>query len=281
MSANATIKDVEMTNTIDREGTTSPVPFPIYPDLAGKVALVTGGSGGIGSATCRLLAVNGAKVVVNARDQAAIDAAVTAIQSEGGQAIGVSADCTDFMAVERMRQRAEDELGPVEILAAFVGSGAARVAPTEQTTEEDWGRFIDGSLTATFLTVKAFLPRMIERRRGSIITMASTAGRIPLPGPSAAYAAAKAGVVMYTRYVATEVGRHGIRANCISPGTVLVERLVQMIPADRQQQMAAMTALGRLGTAEDIARAALFLASDSSSWITGATLDVNGGAVMI
>jgi 3-oxoacyl-[acyl-carrier protein] reductase len=86
---------------------------------------------------------------------------------------------------------------------------------------------------------------------------------------------------MYTRYLAAEAGKHGVRANCISPGTVLVDRLAKMIPAERQQQMAAMTALGRLGTPDDIARAALFLASDSSAWITGATLDVNGGAVML
>lgn len=255
--------------------------LPTYPDLAGKVALVTGGSGGIGSATCRLLAANGAKVVVNARDQAAIDAVVGAIRSEGGTVIGVSADCTDFAAVERMRRQVEDQFGSVDILAAFVGSGGARPAPTEQTTEQDWRSFLDGSLTATFLTVKCFLPGMIDRRRGAIITIASTAGRVPLRGPSAAYAAAKAGVIMYTRYLATEAGKHGIRANCISPGTVLVERLAQTIPADRQRQMATTTALGRLGTPEDIALAALFLASDTSSWITGATLDVNGGAVML
>ncbi|MGE0543946.1 MAG: SDR family NAD(P)-dependent oxidoreductase [Dehalococcoidia bacterium] len=270
-----------MTQTAQSEGATSPMPVPSYPDLAGKVAVVTGGSGGIGSATCRLLAANGAKVVVNARDQAAIEAVVGAIRSDGGEAIGVSADCKDAGAVEHMRQRAEAELGPVEILAAFVGSGGARVAPTEQTTEEDWRLFVDGSLTATFLTVKSFLPGMIERRRGAIITMSSTAGRVPLPGPSAAYASAKAGVVMYTRYLAMEGGKYGVRANCISPGTVLVERLAQLIPVERQQQMAAMTVLGRLGTPDDVALAALFLASDSSSWITGATLDVNGGAVML
>ncbi|MGD9894443.1 MAG: SDR family NAD(P)-dependent oxidoreductase, partial [Dehalococcoidia bacterium] len=155
-----------MTQTAQSEGATSPMPVPSYPDLAGKVAVVTGGSGGIGSATCRLLAANGAKVVVNARDQAAIEAVVGAIRSDGGEAIGVSADCKDAGAVEHMRQRAEAELGPVEILAAFVGSGGARVAPTEQTTEEDWRLFVDGSLTATFLTVKSFLPGMIERRRG-------------------------------------------------------------------------------------------------------------------
>jgi 3-oxoacyl-[acyl-carrier protein] reductase len=255
--------------------------LPRYPDLAGKVAVVTGGSGGIGSATCRLLATNGAKVVVNARDQAAIDAVVQDITAAGGQAVGVSADCTDFAAIERMRRRIEDELGPVDILAAFVGGGGARPAPTGQTTEQDWRAFVDGSLTVTFLTVKSFLPGMIERRQGAIVTMASTAARVPLPGPSAAYAAAKAGVIMHTRYLAAEAGRYGIRVNCIAPGTILAERLRGLMPEERRRQMTAMTALGRLGTPEDVALAALFLASDASSWITGATLDVNGGAVMI
>lgn len=255
--------------------------LPLYPDLAGKVAVVTGGSGGIGSATCRMLAASGAKVVVSARDQAAIDEVVNSIAAGRGRAIGVPADCTDFATIERMRQRVEDELGPVDILAAFVGGGGARPVPTEQTTEQDWRAFVDGSLTATFLTVKSFLPGMIERRRGVIVTMASTAGRVPLAGPSAAYAAAKAGVIMHTRYLATDVGKYGIRVNCIAPGTILTERLRGLMSEERRLQMAGMTALGRLGTPDDIALAALFLASDSSSWITGATLDVNGGAVML
>lgn len=254
---------------------------PTYPDLAGRVALVTGGSGGIGSATCRLLAANGARLAVNARNQAAIESVVDAIRSAGGEAIGVSADCKDAAAVERMREQTERELGPIEILAAFVGSGGARPVPTEQTTEEDWRSFVDGSLTATFLTVKSVLPGMIKRGRGVIVTMASTAGRVPLAGPSAAYAAAKAGVIMYTRYLATEAGKHGVRANCIAPGTVMTERMERMIPEDRRRQMAGSTALGRLGTPEDIALATLFLVSDSAVWITGATLDVNGGAVML
>jgi 3-oxoacyl-[acyl-carrier protein] reductase len=255
--------------------------LPHYPDLAGKVAVVTGATGNIGSATCRLLAANGVRVVVNARDRTAIDAVVHGITAEGGRAIGAPADCTDFATIERMRQRVERELGPVDVLAAFVGGGGAHPRPTEQTTEHDWRAFVDGSLTATFLTVKSFLPSMIERRRGAIVTMASTAGRVPLAGPSAAYAAAKAGVIMHTRYLAAEVGRHGVRVNCIAPGTILTERLRGMLPEERREQMAATTVLGRLGTPEDVALATLFLAPDSSSWITGATLDVNGGAVML
>lgn len=255
--------------------------LPTYPDLAGKVAVVTGGSGGIGSATCRLLAASQAKVVVAARTAASLDSVVREIRTAGGQAVGVCVDCTDFASIEQMRHQVEHEYGGADILAAFVGTGGGRIGPTQETSEEHWRSWIDGSLTATFLTVKSFLPSMIERRRGSIITMATGAARIPLAGPSAAYASAKAGVIMYTRYLAGETGKHGIRANCISPGMILTARLKSVLPEERQQQMMASTPLGRLGTPEDVALSTLFLASNASSWITGVTLDVNGGAIMV
>jgi 3-oxoacyl-[acyl-carrier protein] reductase len=243
------------------------------------VAVVTGGSGGIGAATSRLFAANGVKVAVNGRGQAAIDAVAGEIRSGGGEAIGVSADCTDFAAIERMRQRVEADLGPVDVLAAFVGGGRARPGPIEQTDEEDWRSTVEGTLTATFLTLKSFLPGMISRGRGAIVTMASSAGRVPTPGPNAAYAAAKAGVVMLTRHTASEVGRHGVRANCVSPSTVLTENLQAAIPAERQQQLAALHPLGRLGRPEDVALATVFLASESAAWLTGVTLDVAGGLI--
>jgi 3-oxoacyl-[acyl-carrier protein] reductase len=167
--------------------------MPTYPDLAGKVAVVTGGSGGIGAATCRLLAANGARVAVNGRDRARIEAVVDAIRDGGGEAVGVAGDCTDPAAVQRMRQTVEQELGPVEVLAAFVGGGRARPGPVADVPEEDWRSTLDGSLTATFLTLKSFLPGMLQRGRGAIVTMASSAARLPGLGAPAAYMAAKAG----------------------------------------------------------------------------------------
>jgi 3-oxoacyl-[acyl-carrier protein] reductase len=254
--------------------------LPIYPDLAGKVAVVTGGSGGIGAATCRLLAANGARVVVNGRDQARIQAVVDAIHADGGEAIGVTSDCTDLGAIERMRQQVDQDLGPVEILAAFVGGGRARPGPVADVSVEDWWSTVDGSLTATFLTLKSFLPGMIQRGRGAIVTMASSAARLPGLGAPAPYVAAKAGVVMLTRQVASEVGRHGVRVNCLAPHTILTEQIQRVAPQEWREKMAAAIPLGRLGTPEDVALAAVFLASDNAAWITGVTLDVAGGYVM-
>jgi 3-oxoacyl-[acyl-carrier protein] reductase len=242
--------------------------------------VVTGGSGGIGAATCRLLAANGVKVAVNGRDEARIDAVVSEIRAAGGEAVGVAVDCADLAAVEWMRQQVEQEFGPAEVVATFAGGGRARPGPVAQTTEEEWHSTVDHNLTATFLTLKSFLPGMIERRRGSIVTMASSAARL-LTGAPAPYAAAKAAVIMLTRQVANEVGRHGVRVNCLAPHTVLTERVQRFMPEELQRQLAAAIPLGRLGTPEDVGLATLFLVSASSSWLTGVTLDVAGGHVMV
>jgi 3-oxoacyl-[acyl-carrier protein] reductase len=254
--------------------------IPTYPDLADKVAVVTGGSGGIGAAACRLLAQSGAKVAVNGRDETKIDSVVDEIRSDGGQAIGVGADVTDFAAIERMRQQVEQELGPVDVLAVFAASGGPPPGPTAQITEEEWRSAIDGNLTSTFLTLKSFLPGMIERGNGSIVTMASSAGRVPTPAPTA-YAAAKAGVVMLSWQVAGEVGKHGVRINCLAPDSILTERTRSYMSEDQVRQWAEAFPLGRMGAPEDVALATLFLASESSSWLTGVTLDVAGGKIML
>ncbi|HEV8190177.1 MAG TPA: SDR family NAD(P)-dependent oxidoreductase, partial [Ktedonobacterales bacterium] len=254
--------------------------IPQYPDLAGKVAVVTGGSHGIGSVTCRILAANDAKVVVNGRDRDAIDTVVAKIRSEGGTAIGVAADCADVAAIERMRQQVEQELGPVNVLATFAG-GPAIPAPTLQLTAEQWRSVVDSNLTATFLTLKSFVPGMIERQSGSVVTISSSGGRIPEMGAPAPYVAAKAGIQMLSRRLAGEVGEYGVRINCVAPASILTERVQRLMPEAQQQQAAASYPLRRLGKPEDVALAILFLASDASSWLTGVTLDVAGGRVML
>jgi 3-oxoacyl-[acyl-carrier protein] reductase len=150
--------------------------------------------------------------------------------------------------------------------------------PLAQTSEEEWHSTVDPNLTATFLTLKSFLPGMIERGGGSIVPMASSAARFPTGAPTP-YAAAKAGVIVLTSQVANEVGNHGVRVGCLAPHTILVERTRRFMPEEHQRRIVAEIPLRWLGTPEDVALTTLFLASESSSWIMGVTLDVAGGKV--
>ena len=252
---------------------------PQYPDLAGNVALVTGGSRGIGAATCRALAANGAKVAVNGRDQAVIDSVVAEIAADGGTAVAAPGDVTDEAAVRNVRDTVEHAWVPVEILAAFAG-GQGTPGPTTQLGLDQWRAVLESDLTSVYLTVTQFLPAMIERGGGAIITMSSTAGRQP-GGANAAYAAAKAGVVMFTKHLAHEVGRHGIRVNCLAPSAVLNDRMRRFMSAEQLDELAAAFPLGRIGQPDDVAQAVLYLASSASSWVTGVTLDLTGGRVIV
>ena len=170
--------------------------------LKDKVALVTGSSRGIGAAIAALFAREGAKVALHGRDTQALSAVLADIAQAGGEASYVTADTTKFSDIETMRRRIEREFGPVDILVASAGGSFTTPGPIEQTTEEEWRASIDGNLTATFLTIKSFLPRMKERRTGSIITMPSAAARRPYPMSPIAYAAAKAGIEILTQDLA-------------------------------------------------------------------------------
>lgn len=151
----------------------------------------------------------------------------------------------------------------------------------EEISEEGWRASVDANLTTTFLTLKSFLPGMKERKAGNIVTFSSAAARRPHPGSPIPYAAAKAGIQILTQDLAAQVGPYGIRANCIAPEAILTERNEQWIPDVQKQALVEAHPIRRLGTPEDVARAALFLASDQSAWITGIILDVAGGAVMV
>ncbi|KAB8196033.1 glucose 1-dehydrogenase [Nonomuraea phyllanthi] len=248
----------------------------MYQDLQGKVALVTGGSGGIGRETARVLAEQGMRVVINGRAPVAIEAAVKEI---GGSAIGAAADTTDSAAVEAMREEVERRLGPVDVLAIFAGGGTGRPSPIDQTSEDDWHATLNANLTSTFLVIKSFLPRMRERRSGSIITMSSLAARTPTPA-SVAYTAAKAGIIALTKQLAHELAPTGIRVNAVAPSTIMTDRLEGRMPQEFKDRMLAEHPLGRLGTPLDVANVTAFLASDASSWLTGLTIDVAGGKWM-
>ena len=249
--------------------------------LEDKVALVTGSSRGIGAAVAALFAEHGARVVVHGRDAAAMSAVTARIEQAGGRAIAVAADVTSFAEVEAMRRTIEDQLGPVDVLVASAGRNPVPPGPVEQISEEGWRASVDANLTATFLTVKSFLPGMKERKAGTIITMSSAAARRPDARSPVPYAAAKAGIQILTQDLAAQAGPFGVRVNCLAPETILTERNQQQIPESVQQQLAGLDPLRRLGTPQDVARAAVYLASDEAAWITGVILDVAGGAVMV
>jgi 3-oxoacyl-[acyl-carrier protein] reductase len=251
-----------------------------YPDLAGRVALVTGGSKGIGAETCRALAANGARVAVNGRDQAAIDAVVAECRALGAEAVGVPADVVSRQGLVALRAAVEDALGPVELLAPFAG-GFSRFSSIEEISDEEWDDVIEWNLTSTFRAVQVFLEPMLERGAGAIVTMASNGARLLDKPLTASYVAAKAGVVQFTRHVAREVAPRGVRLNCVAPATTTSERIERIMDEESQARTAALSPLGRLGVPADTAQATLFLLSGSASWLTGVTLDIAGGRVML
>ncbi|MGH3170422.1 MAG: SDR family NAD(P)-dependent oxidoreductase [Trebonia sp.] len=255
--------------------------------LDGQIALVTGSSRGIGAAIAAGLARRGASVAVHGRDQAAVSLVASAIagdgdgDGDGGKAMTVTGDVTDFGQVEAARRQIEETWGPVSILVANAGGNRTAPALLEDIPEDGWRATVDANLLATFLTLKSFLPGMKERRHGRVITVASSAGRTAGSRAPVAYAAAKAGVVLLTQTAAAQAGPFGITINCVAPETILTERNQERIPAQQQAAMADRHPLKRLGTPEDVANAVAFLASDEAAWITGVTMDVAGGAVML
>jgi 3-oxoacyl-[acyl-carrier protein] reductase len=248
--------------------------------LNGRIAVVTGSSRGIGAAIARLFAREGAAVVVHGRDADAIEAVRTAIAADGGTAIGVAADLARFDEIEAMRAEAERRLGPVDILVTNAGGNPVPPRPVETLDEADWRATVDANLTATFLCLKSFLPGMKERGRGAIVTMSSAAARRPTAYSPIAYAAAKAGIEVLTQGVAAQAGPAGVRINGIAPETILTERNRRQIPADVQERLIGEHPVRRLGTPEDVAQAALYLASDAAAWVTGIVVDVAGGSVL-
>ncbi len=250
--------------------------------LKGKVAWITGSSRGIGAAIARLFAQEGAQVARHGRDTQALTALHNEIEGAGGKTIQVVADVTRFDQLEAARRQIEESLGPIDILVANAGGNFVKPGgPLEEISEEAWRATVDANLTTTFLTIKSVLPGMRKRQSGSIITISSAAARRPTAYSPIPYAAAKAGIELFTQDVAAQVGPFGIRANCISPESILTEKNERQIPEATKQQMVEMHPIRRLGTPEDVARAALFLASDEASWISGIVLDVAGGSVLV
>jgi 3-oxoacyl-[acyl-carrier protein] reductase len=247
-------------------------------DFTGSVAVITGGSRGIGAGIAVALARAGARVVVNGRDQAALAQVVGIIENAGGSAHAIAGDVTIESDVQALRNEVERRFGPVSLLVACAG-GDGKPMPFIEENAEHWRAVLELNLTSAFLTLRAFLPPMIEAKCGAIVTIASSAGR-QISGSSTAYAAAKAGLLALTRQAALEAAPHGVRINSIAPSAIVTDRLALM-PVSVRDRMAAAFPLRRLGEIEDVAQAALFLLNERSSWITGITLDVAGGRVML
>lgn len=245
--------------------------------LKGKVALITGGGSGIGRATCLLFAREGATVVVADYVAEGGHETVRQIKATGGEAAFVQADVSKSADVQNMIATAAKTYGRVDVLFnnAGIEGPSTKIANYK---EDDWDRVIAIDLTSVYLGMKYVIPKMIEQGGGAIISTASVAGLVGFPG-SGAYAAAKAGVVNMTRMVALEYADKNIRVNCICPGiidTPMVDRVVGSRPKER---VIKAEPIGRLGKPEDIANAALFLASDESSFATGAPFIIDGGYV--
>ncbi len=250
--------------------------------LEGRVAVVTGSSRGIGAAIARRLTEEDAAVAVHGRDQQAVSSVAGALKAAGRRVLELTGDVTRSQDLERMRQLVEGELGAPDILVANAGASLTRPGiPLEEIDESAWRASVDANLTATFLTLKTFLPGMKRKGSGSIVTLSSAAARRPTVRSPVAYGAAKAGIELLTRQLAAELGPSGIRINCVAPETILTERNLSRIPPDVREQLAREHPVRRLGTPEDVANAVLYLASDASGWVSGVVLDVAGGAVLV
>jgi 3-oxoacyl-[acyl-carrier protein] reductase len=259
--------------------TNGEIVYASYPDLEGKVAVVTGSSRGIGAATAVAMAHNGIAVAVTGRDKDAVCSVVDVITQKGGRAIGVLVDVSIESDLHALRDRVIEELGPVDILATFAGGNGMPIATNDEVSAH-WREVIETDLTSVFLTISTFLPDMVAKHSGSIITMSSSAARQAAQS-SAAYAAAKAGVIAFSRHLAGEYAREGIRVNCVAPSAIENDHMRLRLSEEQRRSLAAAFPLGRIGQSHDVAEAVLFLASSASSWITGMTLDISGGKVMI
>lgn len=248
-------------------------------ELDGRRALVTGGASGLGLGIARALAGAGADLCLVDLDP---EGARRALEETGGRGVAVGADVSRFDDVEEAVRAAREHLGGIDILvnnAGIAGEGEPKLA--HETSAEEWSRVLAVNLTGPFLLCRAVLPDMLSRGRGIIINVASAAGLVGLPGRSP-YAASKAGLLHLTRTIAAEYASRGIRANALCPGWIATPMTAWRLR--RREERAAVESripMGRVATVEEIADAALFLASRASRYMTGAALVVDGGWVAV
>ncbi|MBB5015238.1 3-oxoacyl-ACP reductase FabG [Rehaibacterium terrae] len=242
--------------------------------LTGEIALVTGASRGIGAAIADELAALGARVIGTATSDAGAQAIGERLAAHGG--VGRRLDVTDGAAVEALVDAIASEFGAVSILVN--NAGITRDQLLMRMKDEDWAAIIDTNLSSVYRTSKAVLRGMMKARRGRIVSIASVVGLTGNPGQSN-YAAAKAGIIGFSKSLAREVGSRGITVNVVAPGFIDTD-MTRALPESAREALTAQIALGRLGEAADIARAVAFLVGPGGAYITGETLHVNGGMYM-
>lgn len=249
-----------------------------YPGIEGRVALVTGGSRGIGAACCRLLAESGARVVLTYRsDRERAHQVAEQIEAAGGEAAAVRADAAQPQDIESLAKETQARFGPVELLVN--NAGIFEIVPHGETDLEQWQRTLDINLTGVFQTIWAFKQEMIARRFGRIVNIASIAGLRARP-TCIAYAVSKAGVIALTKSLAEAVAADNVRVNAVAPGLIDTEMIRDVNPSSKQALVDA-TPIQRLGTPEEIAATVMFLLSDLSNFTTGQTYVASGGRVLL
>lgn len=252
-------------------------------EMKGRVVIVTGSSRGIGRATAKLLAERGARVVVNGRDGAALDETLALLRGIGGEHHGVIADMGDSSGPRKLVQETLVRFGRIDVLVNNAG-GEERAMGVEEVDETSWDRIVDINLKGPFLCAQTVIGPMKKQGKGVIVNVSSQGGRAFSQFGNAPYAAAKAGILGLTRQLAWELGPYGISVNAVAPGHILssewrAKRWTDATPIEREEYVKKVP-LGRPGEVEEIAGAIAFLASEEASYITGATLDVNGGRFM-
>jgi 3-oxoacyl-[acyl-carrier protein] reductase len=246
----------------------------------GKVVIVTGAGKGIGAAIANGFAREGGRLALLDVDGAALDRLVKELMDGGTEVMGVPADVTRAGDVGRAVEAVVARWGRVDVLVNNAG-GFSVIRRTEEIPDDEWDTIFRFNVTSIFLCTKAVLPIMKRQRAGRIVNMSSVAGRAGAVTVTSHYAAAKAAVIGFTRHVAREVAAEGITVNAVAPGTVGTERWKALRSPEESRRLADNVPMRRVSEPAEIAECVMFLASDAAAYMTGATLDVNGGLVMM